>query len=184
MNWWSEPWWAGVQGVCSVIGVLAITIAVADFLIRINHEPPTAMAFGLKREGEYVRDERHPYVTVTLTARPMGAHVLYEPEWRVWGTDAVTIPELPPVLDVRSDPASITLYLPHDVDLAKVHVGVLWVVPRRFGPYAAGARTTLDADAEYERWLIFRWRYWPRKTNGRWVTTKEAGKRSPMRGPF
>ncbi len=184
MDWWSAPWWAGVQGVSSVIGVLAISIAVADFLIRMNHEPPTAMSFTVEREGERVRDDRRPFVEITVTARPMGAHVLYEPQWRVWGLKNATIPELEPVLDVRSQPASITLLAPYGTDLAKIHVGVIWVVPRRFGPFAAGARTTLNREGVYERWRIFRWRYWPRDANGQWVTSKEASRRSPMYGPF
>lgn len=182
MDWWSAPWWAGVQGVASILGALAISIAVADFLIRMNHEAPRAMSFTVKREGEGIRDDRSPFITVTVTARPMGAHVLYEPEWRVWGIGVPRLPEMSPVLDVRSEPESITVHVPRD-DLAKVKVGVAWVVPLRFGPFASASRVTVDRYGIYERWEVYRWRYWPRKANGRWIASRSPKKRNPINGP-
>jgi hypothetical protein len=183
MNWLSEPWWAGVQGVASVIGVLAISIAVADFLIRMNHEAPRAMAFTVNREGEHPRDDDDSqFITVTVSARSMGAHVLYEPEWRVWGMGTYNLPEMPPILDVRSEKATLELYVQRE-DLAKVKVGVVWVVPLRFGPFAAGSRVSVGRNGVYERWEVYRWRYWPRKKTGRWIAGRDASKRNPINAP-
>lgn len=182
VNWWTEPWWAGVQGICSVLGLIAILIAVADFLVRINDAPFRAMSFGVTRVGERMRDQRAPDVEVTVTARPMGEHVLYEPRWVVWDNGMYDAPELPPVLDVRSDPVSITLHVKHE-DLDTVKVGLAWVVPRRFGSFAAASRTTVSPGGIYERWEVYRWRLWPRKTVGRWVRGRDVSKRNPLNGP-
>jgi hypothetical protein len=180
LKWLSEPWWSGVQGVVSVIGILAIVIAAADFIIRLNADGPDAMSFEVEREGADLRGDRE-IVTVTVTARPMGDHVLYEPAWRVWGKQ-MTPAELPPRLDVMSDPVSLVLYVHRD-ELKDVRVGMQWVVPRRYHPYAAAARCTVERGGVYERWRPYRWRRWPRHTNGRWVAGKDASPRNLLNRP-
>ncbi|MFJ3029833.1 hypothetical protein ACIPEQ_13400 [Curtobacterium sp. NPDC087080] len=182
MDWWSAPWWAGVQGVASVVGITAIAIAVVDFLIRMNLEAPNAMSITVRRVGANLVDARAT-VEVTIIARPMGPHVLYEPEWRVWGDDSVTPPWIDsPVLDVRDEAVEMTMHVHRD-RLKDIKVGIEWVVPRRFGSYKAASRRGIAAMSDYERWVVYRWRYWPRKTNGYWRKNREAKKRNPLFGP-
>lgn len=182
MNWWEAAWWAGVQGVTSILGALAISIAVADFMIRANRESPRAMAFSVSRERGWIRDQSNDWLDVTVRTRPMGEHVLYEPRWRVWGIEHIEIPDMPPVLDVRSDPETLELRVPRDL-LPLVWIGVEWVVPRRYGSFAAAARVEVKQNGAYERWEIFRWWRWPRKEAGRWIRGRDISKRSPLQGP-
>ncbi|WP_146238523.1 hypothetical protein [Curtobacterium sp. MCPF17_003] len=115
MNWWEAPWWAGVQGVTSILGAFAI-------------------------------------------------------------------PGIPPVLDARSDPETLELRVPRDL-LPSVWIGVEWVVPRRYGSFAAAARVEVKQNGAYERWEISRWWRWPRKEAGRWIRGRDISVRSPLRGP-
>lgn len=178
MDWLSEPWWAGVQGVASVLGVAAIIVAVVDFLIRMNLEAPDAMSFNVRRSQPV-----NGIVEVTVTARPMGPHVLYEPQWRIWGDDSVHTPPIdPPVLDVRDEPVEMTMRI-HHARIESIKVGLVWVVPRRFSSHAAAARRGIAPTGDYERWVLYRWRYWPRKANGYWRKNREAQKRNPLFGP-
>lgn len=182
MDWLSAQWWAGVQGVALVVGVLAIAIAVADFLIRMNLGAPPAMALTVRRVGAQLRDPRS-LVDVTVTARPMGTHVLYEPRWRSWGdSDLLLLDELPPVLDVRDEPVSVTFQVDRK-HLDQVKVGLEWVIPRRFGSYTAASRRGIGAMAPYERWTLYRWRRWPRRSIGYWKPNREAKKSNPLYGP-
>ncbi|MFC5791921.1 hypothetical protein ACFPPE_18930 [Agromyces tardus] len=114
----------------------------------------------------------------------MGPHVLYEPQFRVWGYRTFEVPELPAVLAAGDEPVEIELSVPQD-KLQGVWVGVLWVVPKRWVPHAAGSRIRLapNDEMDYETWQMYLWRWWPRKVPGRWVRLSEGKIRAPLYVP-
>lgn len=178
----AQPWWAGVQGILAILGVLAITVAVIDFIIRQSEAAPRAMAFKTNRSG--VVENGH--IDITITARPMGPHVLYEPEVRVWGYTERGLndlnDDLPAVLTASDDPIIINLRVPHE-KLSDAWVGVCWVVPKRWVPHAAGSRIQLNLRSDYQRWELYRWYRWPRRISGRWVANREGRAGGPMHIP-
>jgi hypothetical protein len=176
----SEPWWAGVQGLLAIVAISAIVLAVIDFLLRLNAAGPNAMTFSTRRSGVVVNG----VAQITITVRPMGAHTLYEPEWRVWGfdVDIDELPEMPPILRADDEPVSVTLRVPHE-KVRNSWVGVAWVVPRRWSSRAGGSRIELKLGGEYEYWKVYWWYRWPRRAPGRWVRRKAGGERSPLHIP-
>lgn len=171
----SEPWWTGVQGVLAIVGLVAIGFAVVDLVRHLNQDTPKAISFSIKRSRVVVNGT----TDITVTARPMGPHVLYEPRWLVTGHLPELLPELPSSLDVRDDAVTISLDVARE-DIATTSVGIAWVVPRRWSSHAAGSRMQIKDDGYYQVWRLYRWRWWPRQKPGRWVNLRNAGKRNPL----
>ncbi|MFC9559913.1 hypothetical protein [Agromyces sp. NPDC056965] len=175
--WLEQPWWAGVQGLLAVVGIVAIIVAVVDFILRHSESAPRAMSFTLDRSGVV----ENGVTKITVTVRPMGPHLLYEPEIRVWGYTAFDTPALPPVLSAHDDAVEIEMTVPKD-KLAETWIGVVWVVPKRWAPHAAGSRIQVIPNPDYQSWMLYKWRFWPRLLSGRWVTIGEK-KRGLMHIP-
>lgn len=170
-KWLALPWWAGVQGIASVLGVIAIIVAVADFIIRSKEGSPDAISLHVAREPS------DGNTTITATFRVMGSHVMYEPEYVVWGLPMnVPLPELPPRIDVHAGMQEAAMFsVPDSIALDDVRVGVAWVIPQRRMGYAAVSRTTVGLSLDYERWVRwewYQWPWWPRQAGGRWRPTR------------
>lgn len=175
----SEPWWVGVQGIAALIALTAVIIAVVDFMIRMDDAQPQAMSFTITRKADA------EYTEVTISARPMGAAVLYEPAWVIYGRKIPLGDNMPPVLTATDEPETLTIRVPSE-ELPSVWVGITWVETQGRGAlsssYARCSRVSLDATARYQRWVTYRWWRWPRKNVGRWVESKTT-KRSRLLMP-
>lgn len=178
MDW---PGWAGVQGIASILGLIAIVIAVVDFLLRVEEEAPQALAFHVDRQVD--RDDvPDPVYRVIVQARVMGPRTLHEPRWRSWGGLPQTFLPMPSVIDARDGWQQCTVYV-RQSDLASVQVGLVWVVPRRTASHAGASRVSLQKDGAGERWVVHRWRAWPRRTPGRWKPFLSDPDRKAMNVP-
>jgi len=174
----AEPWWAGVQGVVSVIGVAAVVVAVVDFIVRRRHGAPSAVAYGITDSGITENGWR----AITITVRAMGPKVLYEPAWITSGFTAFALPELPPVMTSTSPEIAYVLRIPTQ-QLPSAYVGIAWVEPRRYRSFAGGSRMVLMQPRQISWWRAHYWTWWPRRTTGTWVLNRPGGKRSRLSLP-
>jgi hypothetical protein len=165
-NWLAWNGWSGISAIATLAGLLAIGLALADFLIQRNSKPPDAVSFRIDRNESVL--EGVAVTTFTVSVRVQGPVVLYEPSWTLYG-DGRPMPDLPRRLDVTDGPQTIELP-PFRTDIEQIKLGVSWVTPRRRA-FAAGARVPLKG-GYLERWVVYRWRVWPRKSSGRWVPSR------------
>jgi hypothetical protein len=165
-DWLSWSGWNGVAAIATLFGSVAIVIAVAEFLIQRNGEPPDATSFHVERSTP-----QDGVITVTVKMRVLGSVVLYEPRWELYD-DGRSLPDLPPRLDATDGWQSVVLRFWEDIPLEKIKLGVVWIVPKKRA-YAAGARAPLRGSGHHQRWVLYRWRLWPRKAAGRWVSATE-----------
>ncbi|NQX34294.1 hypothetical protein [Herbiconiux sp. VKM Ac-2851] len=170
-EWLEWPGWAGVGGIAAVLALIAVVVAVIDFMLRQRGEPPRAVAFTTGGFAEVVNGK----VNILVTARPMGPKVMYETEFRVWGTPSIGLPEIPPVLQSDDDPVELRIRLDHE-KLSDVWIGVAWVDPRSKNSQAGASRINLGEGRAYEYWKPYLWQRWPRKASGRWVRPSETSK--------
>lgn len=164
-DWLSWTGWNGVSGIFTALGSIAVAIAVADFLIRRNSKAPDAVHFKVSREDIDGADA----TKFRISMRVMGSAVLYEPIWQLY-KDGRSLPELPPRLDTVDGPQTIELSFLNSIPPEGIWLGVVWVTPLRRA-LRAGARVSLGG-AGLQQWRIYRWRLWPRKVSGRWVTAR------------
>jgi hypothetical protein len=164
-NWLIWDGWNGIAAIATLAGLLAIGLALADFLIQRNSEPPDAVSFHLECNESVLEG----VVTVTVSVRVQGPVVLYEPCWTLYD-DGRPMPDLPRRFDVTDGPQTTELKFLTSIQLEQIKLGVTWVTPRRRA-FAAGARVPLKG-GHLERWVVYRWRLWPRKTSGRWVLSR------------
>lgn len=170
-----DPKWAGIQGVVAVLALAAAVIAAIDIAVRANRDQINAMSFETRRHPE-----RDGYIEFEVDARPMASTVLFEADWKVFGTRRYDADDFPPVMTASDAPVNITLSIPVD-ELQGVYVAVVHLVPARFGSKKLASRIRLS-DLEYQWWQPYLWYHWPRKSLGRWKSNR-ARKRSLLAGP-
>lgn len=163
----SEGWWAGVQGVFAAVGLLAIVLAVIEFIVYQNDSSAHAIRFVIWRAPDVVDGTRE----VSVTVQVMGPKVLYQPKWKLYTEPPSSwfeSPPLPTTLSVHDEPITIEMTVPAEaVDTTRV--AITWVNPKRWSSHAEGSRVELKRGGRMEHWRLYRWRRWPRKHAGRWV---------------
>lgn len=163
----SADWWVGIQGIAAIIALAAVAIAAVDFMLRINTTRVNATGFKVKKSlSTAFITNPETMIRCTITARPMGPTIWYEPEWQIFGIDRHLDTEPPPVMTSR-DETSITLSIPYG-ELQSVWVGIAWVEPRMLGSRSRGSRISIE-ESRYQRWETYRWYWWPRRKAGRWL---------------
>ncbi|WP_152427260.1 hypothetical protein [Curtobacterium flaccumfaciens] len=161
---WSWSGWAGVQGLASVVGVGAVATAVVDFVSSRDLRVGEVVNLGFETHRERGNwDYQHVKVRVYVT----GPQSVYGAAWRVWGTN-LNLPKLPRVIDAATNEQTIEFSIHRD-KLASTRIGVVWLVPRRFLPFARGLRRSLDLESPREVYKRRRWPWWPFKRAGHWV---------------
>lgn len=168
MDVWSWPGWAGVQGIASLIGVVAVVTAVYEFLASQQARLPEVARMRIDQSRSL---EDHSMQKVKVTVRVTGPQPLYEAHWRVWGRDW-SLPELPPVI-APGQAVEPLEFLVNRADLARVKIGVIYLVPRRWSPHVRGLRQAIDSDQRPEIYRNRKWPWWPYKRAGRWTPPRD-----------
>jgi hypothetical protein len=172
--WLEWPGWSGIGALVGVAALVAVVVAVVDFLLRQRDVAPRAVAFTIDNGGVVTNG----WVDILVTARIMGPRVVYEPAARVWGAAYLDLPRVEAVLDARSERVEIPLRLKADA-VDGMWVGLVWVDPRRRRSQAGGSRVHL-MDHRYEYWEPYRWQVWPRRSAGRWKRPRGARGPHPL----
>lgn len=163
----TADWWIGVQGIAATIALIAVAIAAIDFAIRLNTTRVNAVSFHVEKSpSTHFGRDTNEMIRCTISARPMGPTVWYEPEWQIFGITRHLEYEVPPIM-TANDETTITLSIPYE-QLASVWVGIAWVEPRMLGSRSRGSRVHL-LESRYQRWETYLWYWWPRKKAARWI---------------
>lgn len=169
MTVWDWSGWAGVQGIASIVGLVAVGAAVVDFLANQQGRIDEVPRFDIKESRSL---QNHAMMKITIALRVTGPQPVYEAHWRVWGGD-VPLPELPGVMTAETEIAPLEFEIPR-TQLEHVKIGVVWLVARRWQPYAKGLRSSLELGRPTEIYERRWWPWWPYKRASRWILQKDS----------
>lgn len=180
MQWLEWVGWGGISGVISLVA-LAVALLVGYIEVRAWFLSPRAddVAVRISVVGHREDGARE----VVFGARVIGGRTLYEVSVRrTGGGGGVEIlGDNVPVLEARDGEMTRETVLASG-ERDTLFFIVSWHDRTRLGSRIKGIRFALGAEP-LQRWKLYRWPFWPRTNDGRWVRDRGRTSRG-MRGVF